>query len=68
MRRIITSLVLLTGIVGYAQNTPPTGRVGINTTTPRGTLEIVAPRDASNNLLKSDNHGISTLSHKGRGC
>ena len=58
MRRIITSLVLLTGIVGYAQNTPPTGRVGINTTTPRGTLEIVAPRDASNNLLKSDNHGI----------
>lgn len=42
MRRIITSLVLLTGIVGYAQNTPPTGRVGINTTEPQATLDIKA--------------------------
>ena len=33
MSKIITSLALLSiGIVGYAQDTPPTGRVGINTT------------------------------------
>ena len=59
MSKIITSLALLSiGIVGYAQDTPPTGRVGINTTTPRGTLDIVAPRNASDNLLETDNHGI----------
>lgn len=74
MSKIITSLALLSiGIVGYAQDTPPTGRVGINTTTPKGTLEIAAPRQAETKdgvlkgtLLDTTNHGvvIPTLTKK----
>ena len=59
MSKIITSLALLSiGIVGYAQDTPPTGRVGINTTTPKGTLEIAAPRNDSKGLLDTKNNGV----------
>lgn len=72
MRKVIAYLVLFAGIVGYAQDStqntkkdPPTGRVGINTTTPQGTLEIVAPRLAEDKdgklkgtLLDTTNHGI----------
>lgn len=67
MSKIITSLALLSiGIVGYAQDTPPTGRVGINTTTPQGTLEIAAPRNDSKGLLDTKNNGvvIPTLTKK----
>ena len=67
MSKIITSLALLSiGIVGYAQDTPPTGRVGINTTTPKGTLEIAAPRNDSKGLLDTKNNGvvIPTLTKK----
>ena len=38
MRRIITSLVLLVGVVGYAQS----GKVGINNDLPQATLDIKA--------------------------
>ena len=67
MSKIITSLALLSiGIVGYAQDTPPTGRVGINTTTPKGTLEIAAPRNDNKGLLDTKNNGvvIPTLTKK----
>lgn len=43
--------------------------MGINTTTPRGTLDIVAPRvEEEGKLLDTTNHGIVVPSLKGRGC
>lgn len=42
MNKIVTSLVLLVGVVGYAQSTDYTSKVGINNDQPKATLDIKA--------------------------
>ena len=42
MNKIVTSLALLVGVVGYAQSTDYTSKVGINNDQPKATLDIKA--------------------------
>lgn len=59
MRTKVKSALILNCIVGISSLSPAqTGRVGINTATPKSTLDINGQKDSSGTLLVSDITGI----------